>query len=246
MLHLLGTGAPYALSDRTTTMLALEDGGQVLLVDCGGDAAQRLVAAGLSPADLSGVILTHTHADHVGGFPLLIEKLWVGKRTATLPVYGLQKTLDLAQRLLDVFGADEWDGLFPLDWHAVPETPLAPVFEDDAFEVVASPVVHAVPTLGLRVTFKQSGHALAYSCDTEPCANVVELARGTRLLVHEASGEGKGHSSARQAAEVAEEAGVPLLVLVHVPPSTSDDDLAEARTVFPATMLGKEGGRLRV
>lgn len=227
-------------------MLAVESDNAVLLVDCGGDAVARMQACGLDPAHLTGVILTHAHADHVGGFPLLVEKLWVSGRTAPLPVYGIAPALDVAQRLLDVFGASEWSGLFEIVWHEIAQAPTTDVIDDADFRVVASPVVHAVPNVGLRIEIKATGHALAYSSDTEPCAAVVGLARGARLLVHEATGEWPGHSSAAQAAAVAKQAGVPLLVLVHLPAGLADADLDEARAVFPATALGKEGGRLRV
>jgi len=246
MLHLLGTGAPFLVAGRTTTMLAVESDGAVLLVDCGGDAVERMQASGLNPAHLTGLIVTHAHADHLGGLPLLVEKLWLGGRTAPLPVYGIASALDVARRLLDLFGAPEWKGLFEIVWTEIPERPRAEVVDDAHFRVVASPVVHALPNVGLRIETKADGHALAYSSDTEPCDAVVDLARGARLLVHEATGEGPGHSSAEQAAAVAQQSGVPLLVLVHLPPGLSDHELADARAVFPATVLGKEGGRLRV
>lgn len=246
MLHLLGTGAPFPVAGRTTTMLAVESGEAVLLIDCGGDAVERMQASGLDPAHLTGVILTHAHADHVGGVPLLVEKLWLGGRKAPLPVYGIAPALDVARRLLDVFGASEWLGLFEIVWNEIAHEPLTDVLDDAHFRVLASPVVHAIPNVGLRIETKADGHALAYSSDTEPCEAVVELARGARLLVHEATGAGPGHSSAAQAAAVARDAGVPLLVLVHLPSGLTDDNLAEARSIFPATALGKEGGRLRV
>jgi len=175
-----------------------------------------------------------------------VEKLWLGGRTAPLPVYGLAPTLRVARALLDAFEARAWPGLFEIVWTEIAERPFAPVVDDDVFEVVASPVVHAVPTVGLRVAFKPTGRAFAYSCDTEPCANVVALARGVHLLVHEATGEGRGHTSAVQAAHVAREARAARLVLVHLPPGGADDGLHAARAVFPHTTLGEDGVRLRV
>src|SRR5690606_38033224 len=76
-VHLLGTGAALSDRDRTTTMLAVEGESSIHLVDCGGDAAHRLLASGIDLPSLSGLIVTHEHADHVAGFPLLVERLWL-------------------------------------------------------------------------------------------------------------------------------------------------------------------------
>ena len=68
---------------------------------------------------------------------------------------------------------------------------------------------------------------------------------GADVLVHEATGDGPGHSSAAGAARVAREAGVGRLVLVHLGPQPDGGEalLAEARAVFPATELGHDGAR---
>ncbi|MEL6616765.1 MAG: MBL fold metallo-hydrolase, partial [Bacteroidota bacterium] len=76
-LHLLGTGASVSDVDRTTTMVAVEEDGHTVLIDCGADAVREMVRAGLDPMALDAVILTHEHPDHISGFALLIEKLWL-------------------------------------------------------------------------------------------------------------------------------------------------------------------------
>ena len=54
--------------------LVVEAGATRLLLDCGFstlDATRRLARAGLDPADLAGIIVTHEHSDHLGGvFPI--------------------------------------------------------------------------------------------------------------------------------------------------------------------------------
>jgi ribonuclease Z len=241
-LHLLGTGAAVSDPHRTTTMLAVEEAGRVVLVDCGGDAAQRMLLSGLSPADLHAVVLTHEHPDHISGFPLLVEKLWLMGRREPIPVYGPAVTLDVARRTFGQFKTAGWEGLPALDWRSVSLEHGAPVFSDEAFTVTATPVDHPVPTIGLR--FQASGGGvLAYSCDTAKCQNVVELARECDLLVHEATGSQPGvHASAEEAAEVAAEAAAGRLVLVHLPPGMRDVDLAAARRWFTHTEFGEEGG----
>jgi ribonuclease Z len=91
-----------------------------------------------------------------------------------------------------------------------------------------------IPTIGLRFDFKDSQKALTYSCDTEPCAEVVRLAEGTDILIHEASGESMGHSSAGQAGQIATQAEVGRLFLIHYPTGeyANNNLVAEARQNF--------------
>jgi ribonuclease Z len=86
---------------------------------------------------------------------------------------------------------------------------------------------------------------VAYSCDTAPSDAIVDLARGADVLVHEAQqGEVPGvHSTYEQAADVAFRANVRKLILVHLPPGVTEDDLHDARRIFPHTTLGEDGDR---
>jgi ribonuclease Z len=96
-------------------------------------------------------------------------------------------------------------------------------------------VCHFVPTIGLRITTADTGFVLAYSSDTMPCPEIVRLAAGADLLLHEASGhEPLGHSSAAQAGEIAQQAGVRRLGLIHYNVWEADPShlVAEAASAF--------------
>lgn len=242
-VHLLGTGAALSDKSRTTTMLALEGQESLMLVDCGGDAAHRLLASDLDLAKVSGLIATHEHADHIGGFALLMERLWLAGHKHKFDVYGIRPALEQARRVHDAFDTAGWPGYPEISYHEVERVLGAPVLTNSDFEITAIPGDHAVPVIGLRVADLRSGGVLAYSCDTERSEAVVEGARGADLLVHEASGAFPGHSSGADAADVAVRAGAKRLVLVHLPPLRDGGAalLASARAGFAATELGHDG-----
>jgi ribonuclease Z len=94
---------------------------------------------------------------------------------------------------------------------------MTKVINNKELQIFSSPVNHLVPNIGLRIESLQTGKVAAYSCDTEPCSQVEELAKDADVLLHETSGAGDGHSSASQAAKVAENAGAKSLYFVHYP-----------------------------
>jgi len=104
---------------------------------------------------------------------------------------------------------------------------------------------------------KRPGRAIVFTGDTRPCGSVVDAAQGADLLIHEATfGEEEkdraketGHSTAREAAQVALAAHAKRLVLSHVSArySISAEELvSEARTVFPETTVARDGMTIEV
>ena len=101
------------------------------------------------------------------------------------------------------------------------------------------------------------GRRVVLTGDTRPCDATARLSEGADLLVHEATfaddeaarATETGHSTAREAAGVARRAGARRLVLTHISARYSrdtDDLLREARQVFAATTVARDGTEVEV
>lgn len=215
-LVILGSAAIVPDMEHDNTHFVLEGQESVVLVDCGSNPIARLRKVGIDYNNLTDIILTHFHPDHVLGVPILLNNMWLLGRQRALRVYGLHHCLNRVEDLMLMFTWDEWPNFFPVAFHKVLERRNQLLMENNDFRITSWPVHHYIPTIGVRIENKRNGFVTAYSCDTAPSPAVVDLARGADLLIHEAAGDdGIGHSSAAQAGEIAREAGVKRLVLVH-------------------------------
>ena len=95
----------------------------------------------------------------------------------------------------------------------------------------------------------RAGRRIVLSGDTAPCQAVEAFAHGADVLVHEATftdddrvrARETGHSTARQAAEIARDAGVRLLALTHLSTRYFPREVRdEAREVFEDTVVPRD------
>jgi ribonuclease Z len=97
---------------------------------------------------------------------------------------------------------------------------------------------------------RRPGRKVAYSGDTRPSKDVIALSSDADALIHESTyddsllnkAEEYGHSTASQAAEVAKQAKVKLLILTHISNRYKDDGilLEQARRIFPNTIVARD------
>ena len=94
------------------------------------------------------------------------------------------------------------------------------------------------------------GRKIVYTGDTLPSNRILEAARDADVLIHDATADTAleekanryGHSTGRQAAEIARDANVRTLILTHVSPRYEDTAsiLADAKAVFPNVYMAED------
>ena len=103
---MIGTGVPEPNPNRQGSCVAIVIDGRPILLDCGRGALTQLVRAGIDPAQVEQVFLSHLHYDHIIGLPDLLLGSWmVGRRTG-VEVFGPAGTTAFVEGLLEAFKVD--------------------------------------------------------------------------------------------------------------------------------------------
>jgi ribonuclease Z len=205
-----------------------------ILVDAGSNPLGKIQNLGIDDESLQDIILTHFHPDHVAGIPNMMMHMWQLGRKAPLRIYGIHHCINRVEDMMESFGWQEWPDFFPVSFHRVSSRDDAPLLENRDFRIRAFPVNHFVPTIGMRIEDKHRGTVMGYSCDTQQCPGVYRIAADVDVLLHEAAGPPPGHSTARQAGQVATDSRAKSLRLIHYQVWNTDPTplVDEAREVF--------------
>ena len=192
---LLGTGpGPRVDLQQYGPSTLVEAGGERLLFDFGRGATLRLAQMQIPVGSIDRLFLTHLHSDHIVQIPDLLLTRWtVGNRTTPMEVWGPQGTADMMNGMLNAFAFDihmrrDVDEKLPAGGIRVLSHDIEEgvVFEKNGVKVTAFLVDHGPvrPAFGYRIDYR--GRSVVLSGDTRPSENLIRIARGTDVLVHEA------------------------------------------------------------
>ena len=273
-LILLGTGGgPRPRKANSAPAQVIVSNDVAYVIDCGDGVARQLVSAGIRLAQLRHIFLTHQHSDHNADYGNLILLAWTAGLKTQVDCWGPPPLQDMTRHFMEMNAYDirtriEDEGRVPLQplVHVHELTKGGPMFEDQNVRVRATLVDHppVVPAFGYR--FDAADRSIVISGDTRPSENLIELARGADVLVHDAlypagidrlvAGVPNAsslkqsimshHTTAEDAGRVAKAAGVKTLVLSHlVPPDdptiTDQMWIDAARTHFAGRIVvGKD------
>ncbi|MCY4247125.1 MAG: MBL fold metallo-hydrolase [Chloroflexi bacterium] len=232
---ILGTSGAVcdARHDYTHFLLIGKEDGPVL-VDAGSNPLEKIKRLGIDHLTLGDIILTHFHSDHVAGVPNMLMHMWQMGRKQPIQFYGIPHCIDRVEGTMDMYGWEYWPNFFPVSFTRTGLADDTLLFENHDFLIRSFPVVHFIPTIGMRITNKHNGKVLAYSCDTEPCPNALKIGKDADIFIHEAAGPPPGHSTARMAGEAATQASAKQLRLIHYQVWNQDPEalVAEAAQTY--------------
>jgi ribonuclease BN (tRNA processing enzyme) len=250
-LILLGTGGgphPNKMRSQSSWVVLVNDVPYV--VDCGGGASRQLVFANVPLRNLRYIFITHHHSDHNLDYGNLIYNAWVSGFKGRIDSYGpppLEKMTKLyfEMNAYDINIRIPDEGRSPL----VPKifandfSKDAVVMQNESVKVTAALVNHPPVKPSFAYRFDTPDRSIVFSGDTTPCDNLIKLAQGADVLVHEVLHKHSltklmarvsnaerliehivaAHTTHVDVGKVAKAAGVKTLVLSHFVPS--DDSL---------------------
>jgi len=243
-----GACSGYLIEDESTTML----------LDCGNGVFGKLRAV-RDYAAVDGVLISHMHADHILDLVPFAYALLLSPRQQPVPVAGYPGTDAPARpRLVAPRGARAtfrdltatWgsEGLIDEAFELSEYDPSSTI-EIGTLSARLTPVPHYVATHAVNLSSRDGGGRLTFSADCRPSEELVEAARGTDLLLVEATVPRpertgvRGHLTPAEAGEHARRAGAGRAVLTHISDEIDPAWAAEeaSRTFGAPVEVAREG-----
>ncbi len=260
---LLGTkGGPRVNKGRANPSNLVTAAGRSYVVDCGYGVTRQLVEAGIEAHEVRTILITHNHSDHMLELGPLVYSAWAGGLREPLEVWGPPPIGKIVANFLDSVGYDidirmEDEGRPDLRKlvrvqefeapGALSGARSATVFTRDGVTVSAVKVRHPPITHAYAYRFDAPDRSVVLSGDTTYSPELIALAKGADVLVHEAMHLGgldrllsrnpnaptlrkhliDSHTTTVQLGHVAAEAGVKTLVLSHLVPG-DDPSITDA------------------
>ena len=245
-LILLGTaGGPTPKANRAPSAYALVVGEDTYLIDAGNGVGQQLARAKIGINSFRHVFVTHQHSDHNADIGTLALLAWATNPAKPLTLWGPPplkamlrhfqafQELDIQTRI-----ADEGRPPFESFVSARELTKPGEWLSENGVRVRAARNVHPPLKHSFAYRFDTANRSYVFSGDTTYSKDVVTLAQGADVLVHEVmyppaleqliASEPNArslrehlhasHSTPEQVGRVATEAGVKTLVLSHFVP----------------------------
>ena len=245
-LILLGTaGGPTPKPNRAAPSQVIVVNGVSYVIDCGNGVARQMVLAKLKLGSIRNVFVTHHHTDHNADYGNLLWLSWATDLAHRVDTYGPPPLQEMTRQFLAMNDydirtrtADEGRGSLK-DLVAVHElTAPGVVMQDDNVKVSTTLVEHPPVQPAFAYRFDCPDRSIVISGDTRPSKNLVQLAQGADVLVHEVmhlpsleqliatEPNAKtlrehllaSHTTTEQDGRIATEAGVKTLVLSHFVP----------------------------
>ncbi len=182
---ILGSGDAFNARGRHHAAYMIREADSTLLLDCGATALASMKEYGVRAGSIDTVLISHLHGDHFAGLPfLLLEYVWLEKRTLPLRIVGPPGTRKRVRALLElVYPRTAVDPLpFPLDFVEV--EPDATIDLGQA-KAVPFAVPHQEQGLSLGYMIDVHGRRIVYTGDTGWTEELVRRADGADLFICE-------------------------------------------------------------
>lgn len=235
-LTVIGFMGAYPSRTSASSLYLLEKDGFNLALDFGSGGLLKLQNY-LDIKDLSALVLTHYHTDHIADIGVLqhikLVEAQLGINKRVLPIYGHQADLEQFNLLTSSYTQG-------VAYEANKLLQLGP------FSIEFFLTKHSVPCYGLRITDGEK--VLVYTGDSAFTDGWIKFSEYADLLLADCSFYADqridaGHMTSREVATIAEAASVKEVILTHLPHYGNHANLvSEAKEIYTGHVrLAKEG-----
>lgn len=144
----LGTGCMQPTKERNHSGILLKYKSERILFDCGEGMQRQMRIAGVKPAKITKLLISHWHGDHVFGIAGLMSTMGADQFAKKLSIYGPKGTKKYLQNLWKSFAAKS------IIEHEVHEVSNGKIFENNEFVLEARELKHSVPCIGFSFVEK--------------------------------------------------------------------------------------------
>ena len=138
----LGTGSMMPTKQRNHSAIVLSYKTENILMDCGEGTQRQMRIAGIKPAKITRLLISHWHGDHVFGIPGLMSSMGADKAETKLMIYGPVGTQKYLENVWKSFACKD------IIEYEVKEVKKGKIYENDDFLIEAQPLKHSTPCIG--------------------------------------------------------------------------------------------------
>ncbi len=213
-IKFLGVGEAFDNNLPNTSILVSTKKTNILL-DCGYSIPQQYFKLNKKADFLDIIYISHRHADHFFGFPILLMRMWEEGRTKPIDIICQKKSISFFKKILDIAYKDfEKKFNYKINFIGVDKSTK---INFNKLKMSFAPTIHSIDNLVIKI--KDNKKSFCYSGDGQFTKEAEELYKDSDFIIQESYLYDKkiiGHSCIVDSIEMAKRNNVKILALTHL------------------------------
>lgn len=152
-ITILGTSCMVPTKERNVSGTFIKFKEEGILLDCGEGTQRQMNITGIKRTDVTKILITHWHGDHVSGMIGLIQTISDKEHPPKIDIYGPRETKERMHHLMETAIFDR-RGIH-ITVHELDPKGVETFFETEDYMLQCAPLDHATPCVGYSFTEKE-------------------------------------------------------------------------------------------